>query len=218
VKYVVSPIPLRQVEQAGFHEDARLISQPIFTFFEGMTRSDLYIYRNDRFLERAFWARQVVGVKDRAGMIAAVQGHDLRTTAIVYGDAGPVVAPAAVDAPGDTPAADSPADDARIKVVESSGGLLSLETHSRARRFLTISEIWHPGWRGSIDGESLPLVACDLALMGAWIPPGEHRVVLRFRPLHWPLAVGTTVGFLVVWAAALFACIYRGAVGALKKG
>ena len=209
VKYVVSPIPLWQVEQAGFHEEAHLMSQPIFTFFEGMTRSDLYIYRNDRFLERAFWGRQVIGVKDRDGMIAAVQGHDLRTSAIVYGDAGPVVAPAAVDAPGDIPAADSRADDARIKVVESFGGHLALETHSRARRFLTISEVWHPGWRAVLDGAPLPLVPCDLALMGAWIPPGDHRVDLLFRPLYWRVSVGITVGFLVVWAAALLACGFR---------
>jgi hypothetical protein len=213
VKYVVSPIPLRQVEQAGFHEEAHLTAQPIFTFFEGMTRSDLYIYRNDRFLERAFWARQVVGVEDRAGMIAAVQGHDLRTTAIIYGDAGPAPAPLPVDAPAGTPAADE-----RIDIVAASGGHLALETHSRARRFLTISEIWHPGWQAVLDGDRLPLVACDLALMGAWIPPGDHRVVLRFRPLRWSVAVGITAGFLIVWAVALLACGYRRAAATHAHG
>jgi hypothetical protein len=193
VKYVVSPVPLTHVVENGFREEARVPDQPLFAFFGGMVRSDLYLYRNERFLERAFWADEVIAAGDRDGVIAAIRGRDLRTTAVVYDAAAPWRAPAPPD----------PAADAAVTVTSAAPGRLTLATTSGARRFLVISEVWHPGWRATIDDTPLPLVPCDLALMGAWIPPGVHRVALRFRPLHWPLALGITGAFLVLWVLAI---------------
>jgi hypothetical protein len=199
VKYVVSPVPLREVGQAGFHEAAHLTDQPVFAFFQGMTQGDMYIYRNDRFLERAFWVKQVVGAGDRDAMIAAMIDHDLVSTAIVHGDA----------APGQAAASSDPGTDDRVAVVSSSAGDLALDTHTGGRRFLVISEIRHPGWRASLDGADLPLAAADLALMGAWIPAGDHHVLLRFRPLRWPFAAGLSIVFAVLWSAAALALWWR---------
>jgi Tol biopolymer transport system component/ketosteroid isomerase-like protein len=196
VKYVVSPIPLDHVADNGFSEEARAPDQPLFAFFAGMVRSDLYLYRNNRLLDRAFWADEVVSAPDRDGVIAAIRGNDLRATAVVYGGDPPWRAPA--------PASGA---ETKVAVTSSSPGRLALVTTSGARRFLVISEVWHPGWQATLDGEPLPLVACDLTLMGAWIPPGEHRVALRFRPLHWPLALGITGAFIALWLAAIGACV-----------
>jgi uncharacterized membrane protein YfhO len=98
--------------------------------------------------------------------------------------------------------------DDQVEVLEASGGYLALRTQNLARRFLTISEIWHPGWRAFIDGEELKLYRTDIALMGAWIPPGKHKIELRFHPVYWHVAAGITAVsgavflflFSVLWA------------------
>jgi hypothetical protein len=200
VKYVVSPLPLEESQRAGFQQVAYLKSQPTFVFFEGMKRSDLYIYRNEHFVERAFWARQVVTVRDTPEMIDLMRTQDLRATAIVHDDSGPrKVSPLFENDPGD-----------RVEILKASAGRLALETHSRRRRFLTISEIRHPGWQGLIDGDDLPLEACDLALMGAWIPAGDHRIELHFRPLYWTASVGISLASLVVGSALFVRSRWRG--------
>jgi hypothetical protein len=175
----------------------------MFAFFTGMTRGDVYIYRNDRFLPRAFWAGEVATVPDEAGMIHLVEAEDLRTKAIIRGEAGG-------RPPGPPPEADAGAPvgaDEQVRVVSSSSGHLKLETHSGRRRFLTVSEIWHPGWQGFLDGQPLPLVACDLALLGAWIPAGDHSVVLRFQPMHFAIALALTAASLLAWCLLLLACV-----------
>jgi hypothetical protein len=196
VKYIVSPAPLANTLPPGYQEVASLARQPVFSFFRGMSERDLFVYRNERFLERARWAGQVVTVRDRQEMIAMMETYDLRTTSVVLDPAGPSRSP--VSFSGD--AAD------RVTITASRGGRLDLETRARGRRFLAISEVWHPGWRASIDGRPLPLQTCNLALMGAWVPPGDHTIVLQFRPLHWPLSVGITCASL-----ALFLALFAGA-------
>jgi hypothetical protein len=196
VKYVLSAAPLDQAEEAGFLQVAHLADQPVFAFFDRMKRSDIFIYRNERFLERVFWAGRVVAAPDRDGMIRLMEDEDLRETAVILGEPGPRQEPLG--------------DDERVGIVSSSGGRLEVQTHSREGRFLTISEIRHPGWQGFLDGRPLPLVACDLALMGAFIPAGDHRVVLRFRPMYFSAALGVTVLFLVAWAMLLAALLHQG--------
>jgi hypothetical protein len=203
VKYVLSYAPLDLVTEAGFQEVAHLESQPIFAFFYGMSRGDIYVYRNDRFLERAFWATEVVTAQDEAEMIKMMLAHDLRTTAIVRGEPGRGPAPLPAEAGAGLP----PVADDQVRVVSSSGGHLALETHSVERRFLTISEVWHPGWQGFLDGKPLPLLACDLALLGAWIPAGHHSIVLRFRPMHFGISLAVTAASLLAWSVLLFACV-----------
>ena len=91
----------------------------------------------------------------------------------------------------------------RVEVLETGSGCLVLRTQNEAQRFLVISEVWHPGWRASLDGRQLQLHRTDLALMGALIPPGKHELTLQFRPQYWSAAVGisavSSVVFLVLF-------------------
>ena len=57
-------------------------------------------------------------------------------------------------------------------------------------------------------GEPFPYTVPILALMGAWIPAGRHRLVLMFRPLYWRVALGISLccgaAFLIWVAVHLF--------------
>ena len=67
VKYLVASSPLPNLPGDRFELAARLPEQRAFVFYQGLARGDLYIYRNQRFRPRAFWADGVVGGVQRAG-------------------------------------------------------------------------------------------------------------------------------------------------------
>ena len=101
----------------------------------------------------------------------------------------------------------SPGD--KVEVLGASGGYLTLQTQNRTRRFLVISEVWHPGWRAFIDGDELQLHRTNVALMGAWIPPGDHKLELSFRPVYWHLGVVISLVSLGVFLVLLSAIVWR---------
>ncbi len=47
---------------------------------------------------------------------------------------------------------------------------------------LVVSELHHPGWTATIDGQPAPVLRVDYAIMGVRVEPGRHRVELGFRP------------------------------------
>ena len=82
----------------------------------------------------------------------------------------------------------------------STAGALSLSAQNAHRRFLVVSEMWHPGWRATIDGHPTPLYQTDIALQGLWLEPGFHNIELHY----WP--PGLTVGSIVTaltWIAVV---------------
>jgi hypothetical protein len=139
-------------------------------------RIDVFAYRNTRVLPRVFWAERVVVVPDENHMRSEILRGDLSGVAVVEGT-------------GPTSGFSQGSTSDQAKVVEAADGYLTVEAESQTSRFLVISEIWHPGWRALLDGRPLPIVRADLALMGAWLPAGRHRLVLEFRPLHWRTAL-----------------------------
>lgn len=69
--------------------------------------------------------------------------------------------------------------------------------------FVVLSEPWYPGWRLTVDGADAPLRVTDLALCGAALAPGHHRLVMTFTLPG--LALGawlsaSTVLILSLWA------------------
>lgn len=179
VKYLLAPVPLR-LPPDRFELVAHFSDQPVFVFYQGMERTDVFIYRNKNVLPRTFWVERVVFVSDENQVRNEVQQGDLRGVAIVEG-AGP------------TSGFSQGSTSDHAKAVEAADGYLTVETESQTSRFLVISEIWHPGWRALLDGRPLPIVRADLALIGAWLPAGRHRLLLEFRPLHWRTALSISV-------------------------
>ena len=82
-------------------------------------------------------------------------------------------------------------------------GVLDLTATSAHRRFLVISEVWHPGWTATVDGKPATLHRTNIALQGLWLDPGPHHVRLRF----WP--TGLSAGLIVtgVTICALLVCL-----------
>jgi hypothetical protein len=68
-----------------------------------------------------------------------------------------------------------------VKVRAASGGVLVL------------SEVFYPGWRAALDGESVPLLRANYTLRAVCVPAGEHRVTFSFTPASLRLGAGITL-------------------------
>jgi hypothetical protein len=75
--------------------------------------------------------------------------------------------------------ADAAADEVAT-VVEERAGRLVVQTRTTATRLLRIAEVWHPGWRATVDGVPCPVLRDGVALFAVSLEPGAHRVELRF--------------------------------------
>lgn len=180
VRYIITPAPLRPLPER-LELVARFENQPLFILYRGMYRTNVFIYRNTEDKPRVFWMNRVVAASGEVDAMALIQRHDLRDVAIVEG--------AEVGEQSETV---SPAGTA--EVVATADGFLEIETESAGKRYLVISEVWHPGWRAALDGTAQALHRTNLALIGTWVPAGKHRLVLRFRPVHWIPALAVSLG------------------------
>ena len=185
VRYVLTPAPLRPLP-ARFELVAQYQDQPLFVLYRGMYRTPVFVYRNTGARPRVFWASRVVPASGENDAMALIRRHDLRDAAIAEdADAGEQSETVSVAG--------------AARVVEAADGFLEVETESPVRRFLVISEVWHPGWRAALDGATQRLHRTNLALMGTWVPAGKHRLVLRFRPLYWIPGLTVSLGSGVVF-------------------
>ena len=114
----------------------------------------------------------------------ALERFDLRNTAIV-------------ESP--LPLTPSPDPSDRVGAIAARAGFLAFEASTRGPRLAVVSEVWHPGWRATLDGQDTPLYRADHALMGILLPPGDHDVELRFRQ------PGFDIGVAITLAASCFA-------------
>ena len=179
VRYLATRRPL-QKPPPHLSLAARFQDQPVFHFYRGLKKSDIHLYKNARALPRAFLAREVLRAPDHNAAVALVASRPLGAVAVVEGDGA-----------GGGPSPWSPED--RVKVTAWGDGKLRAEVVTAMRRFLVISEVWHPGWEARLGGSPLRLERTNLALLGAWIPPGKHKLELEFTPPRWRLGVGVSL-------------------------
>jgi hypothetical protein len=167
VRYVIAPAA---APVSGMQLVQVFRGEPVFVFYRGLARGDLAVWRNGRELPRARLAERVVLVPDEDSAAARLERADVRKETVVIGAARETAAPD----PGD-----------RAEIASWAPGELRISTRGARERFLLVSEVWHPGWSARIDGAAAQISRADLALMGLWVPAGEHQVSLRFAPLLW---------------------------------
>jgi Bacterial membrane protein YfhO len=71
----------------------------------------------------------------------------------------------------------------RVTVVSyRSGAALSLDVEAEGRCVVATSVPAWPGWKVRLDGSALRPLSYNHAFLGFAVPPGRHRVELRYRP------------------------------------
>ena len=49
--------------------------------------------------------------------------------------------------------------------------------------WVVLNDVWHPWWRATVDGASTPIVQANVLFRAVKVAPGEHSIVMEFRPL-----------------------------------
>ena len=66
--------------------------------------------------------------------------------------------------------------------------------------YFLLSDIYHPDWRASVDGQETEIFAADYALRAIYLEPGSHEIRFWFRPVSWQIGLALTA---VSWLSLL---------------
>jgi hypothetical protein len=105
--------------------------------------------------------------------------------------------------PGRTPSSASFTRPPRLLGIVDEGGRIEARDQSPEGAFLVAAMTFDKGWTASVEGRPVatyPTAACQI---GVELPPGEHRLVLRYRDPLVGIGGGVTLAALVAGAAAL---------------
>jgi len=152
-----------------------------------------FVYENTRALGAAYFADQVVRVRDDAQGYALLRGAPGRAIAAVtdaeLGRAKGVALP------------DVSSGEARM--VEDDDGRVAIATQSESGGLLIVPRLAFPGWQAELDGAAVPLLRVDGALVGVVVPAGTHQVLLRDRSSSARRGVLISLAAVGVWAVVL---------------
>jgi hypothetical protein len=150
-----------------------------------------YLYENPNVLPRFFFVRAVVpsGGRDESLQLINREEWDPARVAVVE----------AIDSPRQGLA------DGTVQIEKYANQEVILRVHTAGESFLSSSEVHYPGWEGYIDGITAPIHYSNVAFRGVFVPPGDHRIVFRFRLAA--LMLGAVVTLLT--AISLSVGIYR---------
>jgi hypothetical protein len=166
-------------------------AQPVLSVGEGDARTTVHVLANPSpYAWRAFRAVAAASDDDALAKLRDPAFDPFGTVLLHDGapSAGPFGSDGATGVASRTPA-----------------GRVDAHTDGGTQGWIVFSEVWHPGWRATIDGAPAPVLRADVALVAVAVPAGEHVVALRFVDQGVYAGIVVSVGSLVALAAALVA-------------
>jgi hypothetical protein len=149
----------------------------------------LRLFENPRPLPRAFAPRRVLRLSDPTAALEALRGVD------DFSERGVVE---------EAPASDW-ADNGSATVAVSSYAPreLELDVEAQAASVVGTSIPAWPGWTAELERRRLPLLTYNHAFIGFRVPPGRHRVRVRYAPASFRIGAGVALATLVLGGLAL---------------
>ena len=84
-------------------------------------------------------------------------------------------------------------------------------TSADRRSLLVLTDTFYPGWKAAVDGREVPLERVNYFLRGVAVPPGAHRVEMRYEPASF------RAGWIISLTTAL-ALVTAMVLGARRRG
>ncbi len=181
----IGPVPAKAIAVAP--PRLKLVKQ-----FDGGVR----LYENLHVLPRAYMASSVVNVRTPEEALAKLSNpsFDRRTQVVLEND---TMLPEA-SVPAASPGA--------VQILSRSGEEISLKCANNKTAVLVVTDTFYPGWKAFVDGKRARIVRANYLFRGVILPPGSHKVTMRYYPETFTVGVLLFVGF---WTLAL--------VGVLRK-
>ena len=147
----------------------------------------------------AWFVQKVRWVGSAEEEIAAIQGLDVRSTAVVHKEFESTL--------GSVSRADSSASVTMTKYHPEGS---TYRTTSKTGGLVVLSEVHYPvGWTATVDGEEVPLVRANALLMAVEVPSGTHELQLVFEPEGWGTAKNMSRAGSLLWVLLLSLCFWQ---------
>jgi hypothetical protein len=162
VRLIATGVPVEQIDKSLKPGDLTFLART----------KDAYVYENPRALPRVMmlgdWQRVDYDKLIRDGWPAGV---DPTRTVLLEGTP-PAPPLSSFEAAGSATLTRYTNTRVTIEVDSPSGGIVLL------------TDVWHPWWCATIDGNDTEILRADAIFRAVQVPPGKHTVHFRFQPLR----------------------------------
>ncbi len=89
------------------------------------------------------------------------------------------------------------------RVVSYLPDRVEMEVTARRAAVVVLLDSFDPGWRAWVDGEPVRILRANVAFRAVPVPPGKHRVEMRYRPRALTLGIAVSALTAVIALAAV---------------
>ena len=132
-------------------------------------QSGLKVYLNREAFPRTWTVHGAIRVRNAGDAGAYLDGPlaDLRSRVVLEGE---------------TPPLDTCSLPDQTTLSRHDSNHVVIETEMGCRGMVILGDTWEAGWKASVDGAPAPIYEADTFLRGVVVPPGKHRIDMRYRP------------------------------------
>ena len=157
------------------------IDHPLLTLRKQF--GNIYLYENVACLPRCFIAHSaVIAETDSAALeLLGSADFDVSNTVIITG-AQPILC-------------DSIPSGEQVEIVTYEPDHIVIRAVAKQPGYLVYSGNYLPYWKATVDGDTVPVIRCNISMVGIYLDPGSHVIELRYRSKwydvgRWIFAVG----------------------------
>ena len=170
LRYIASAVPIEQVDRNLKPGDLIQIART----------ADAYIYENPRALPRVMFVDDWM-VADFDGLMSTGRWPKFDPTRTLLLETEPAEAPLRPVSLNR-----GPAGTATIAHFENT--IVDIDVTATRPGFVLLNGAWHPWWRASVDGNSVPVLKANVLFRAVQVPAGKHRIRFEFEPIAGALA------------------------------
>jgi len=185
VRYIISPrklqderlvpIPSQIVQQQLAWKTLNRPRRLFSVMRGGYPGTAVYVYENPDVLPRFFLADSAQFLPDGQSLLATMAAKtSVQLGSSVFIEARYAAQLGTVDQRSGNASA--------IGLVKYSADEIELMVSTSSSRVLVVTNNYSPYWKAWIDGQTTSIVPADYTFQGLTVPPGSHRVVLRYVP------------------------------------
>jgi len=97
----------------------------------------------------------------------------------------------------------------RAQVVRYGPSQVDIETESPRNRLLVLLDSYYPGWKATIDGTAVPVVAANFVYRAIELPQGRHRVAFRYQSRPFARGAWISGSTILAWVGVCVALQFR---------
>ncbi len=103
------------------------------------------------------------------------------------------------------------------QVVSYRPNQVDIETESPRNRLLVLLDSYYPGWKATIDGTAVPVIAANFVYRAIELPHGRHRVTFQYASPPFTLGAWISGSSILAWIVTCVALRIRKSVRPLRR-